>query len=536
MSRSGQDPRGNGGRARLRLSHRLLLLFLLAGAIPLGIVALVGWIQFRQQARLGSVSSVEHALEASLRSHRRTMDRLQRQLEDLGQTITTTPEFARAVPEGGPPLQALLATALTEPPVDFALYLQRTADGWHPLAQAGLDERPSLPLGLPDPEAGNLGPQRARPLPLRTGTGDLVAVPTYLWQELPGDTVATARGCLILATFLGRGFFDDFDAANDGLIQYRRFLDLTRITRAGNAILAALALVLSLAIGLWLARNISRGVSRPVETLVRAMDDLGSGETATLEVRSRIPEMEILGNAFARMRGRLRDYEEQLREAEQVRGAQTARFVAHEIRNALTPVQAGIAVLARRVAELPADSRPQGERALEGIRAEAARMASLASAFSDYAHLPDPTPAWLDPVPVLEALSREVPPGVHCSIDVEPLPQIWADRDEVERMLRNLVKNAVEAMNGDGSLRISGRTEESGTAIRIEIADSGPGMDPKTLEQAFHPGFTTKPAGSGLGLALVRGTILRMGGRLAVESEVGHGTRVTLRMPAARKV
>jgi signal transduction histidine kinase len=267
------------------------------------------------------------------------------------------------------------------------------------------------------------------------------------------------------------------------------------------------------------------------------MEAVGRGEGADVAISSRIPEMEILAGAFSRMQRTLREYQAQLREAEQVRGAQeTARFVAHEIRNALTPVRAGLAVLERRVAELPEATRPQGERALQGIRAEAARMASLASAFSEYAHLPEPRPTSLDPAALVRELAeREIPPGITGAVRVhEPLPRILADRDEIERMLRNLIKNAVEAMEGTGSLTISARSADDAATVEMEVIDNGPGMDARTLAQVWQPGFTTKAEGTGLGLALVRGTVIRMGGRLGIESRPGAGTRVTIRLPAER--
>lgn len=526
------------GGARLRLSHRLFLLFLLAGAIPITVVGAVGWLQFRQQVRLWNVSSVESALEASLRSHRRAMDRLQRQLEDLGEEMSANAGFAEAAAGGdSAAIAGFLSNLAEQPGVDFAIYLERGPSGWTPLARSGSIETPELPTRLPDPEAGPLGPQRSRPLSLSSASGDLAAVPTYLWRGDGADSTLSVRGCLLLATHLGKGFFDDLGQASSGLELYRRLQDVSRVLRTADALLLALAFIVSVGIGFFLARRIARGISLPVESLVEGMEAVGRGDDTELRVRSRIPEMEALAGAFTRMRRTLQEYELQLREVEQVRGAQqTARFVAHEIRNALTPVRAGVSILARRVAELPDASRAQGERALEGIRAEAERMASLASAFSDYAHLPEPHPESLDVVEIIRSIAElEVPSEIECALDLHPLPRVWADRDEMERMLRNLIKNAVEAMDGAGSLRIEARPATDGEPIRIVIADRGPGMDDATLEKVFQPGFTTKPTGTGLGLPLVRSTVIRMGGRLSIESKPGEGTEVILRLPASER-
>src|SRR5690606_9555144 len=153
-----------------------------------------------------------------------------------------------------------------------------------------------------------------------------------------------------------------------------------------------------------------------------------------------------------------------------------------------------------------------------------------------YAHLPEPHPESLDVAEILRRIAElEIPPEIDCALDLHPLPEIRADRDEMERMLRNLIKNAVEAMEGAGSLRIEARPATDGEPIRIVIADSGPGIEEAALEKVFQPGFTTKAAGTGLGLPLVRSAVIRMGGRLSIESKPGEGTRVILRLPAIER-
>jgi signal transduction histidine kinase len=219
-----------------------------------------------------------------------------------------------------------------------------------------------------------------------------------------------------------------------------------------------------------------------------------------------------LADAFASMRRTLSAYEARLRESERVRGAQeTARFVAHEIRNTLTPVRASLSVLETQMGGFAAADQARARRALDLIRREADRMASLAGAFSEYARFPERI-----------VLSVERPPG---------LPRVKADREEMERIFRNLVKNAVEAIEAEGRLRVGFHRTEEGLEVQIE--DTGCGMDEETLRKAFQPGFTTKAAGSGLGLALVRRSLSHYGGTIRVESRPGAGTACRVRLPAA---
>jgi signal transduction histidine kinase len=115
-----------------------------------------------------------------------------------------------------------------------------------------------------------------------------------------------------------------------------------------------------------------------------------------------------------------------------------------------------------------------------------------------------------------------------------PLPLAWADEAQIQRVLVNLIKNALEASPGQGAvtLRVL-RDSHAGPALRVEVEDTGPGMDPATLERAVAPGFTTKSTGSGLGLTLVQRIVEQHSGRFGLESNPGVGTRAWFTLPLA---
>ena len=104
-----------------------------------------------------------------------------------------------------------------------------------------------------------------------------------------------------------------------------------------------------------------------------------------------------------------------------------------------------------------------------------------------------------------------------------------ADPDQLQQALLNLLTNAVEATT-DGRVEIEARLTESGD-VQIEVADTGTGIPPENIERIFDLYFTTKPEGTGLGLGLVHRIITEHGGRLDVQSQPGHGTRITLQLP-----
>jgi two-component system NtrC family sensor kinase len=111
------------------------------------------------------------------------------------------------------------------------------------------------------------------------------------------------------------------------------------------------------------------------------------------------------------------------------------------------------------------------------------------------------------------------------------IPQTICSLGQLNQVFMNLLVNAAQAIEQHGEIRIS--TRQVGDAIVIEIADTGCGIPPDTLNRIFEPFFTTKPVGkgTGLGLSIVYDIVEKHGGEIAVESQPGQGTRFTIRLP-----
>lgn len=113
---------------------------------------------------------------------------------------------------------------------------------------------------------------------------------------------------------------------------------------------------------------------------------------------------------------------------------------------------------------------------------------------------------------------------------LEPgLPKVSLDPELIASVVENLVKNAFEAMPQGGTVTVA--TARADDRLLVSVTDTGPGMDPRTREQAFQLFFTTKASGSGLGLAFVKQIALAHGGDVRLDSHEGKGTRVELRLP-----
>lgn len=122
-------------------------------------------------------------------------------------------------------------------------------------------------------------------------------------------------------------------------------------------------------------------------------------------------------------------------------------------------------------------------------------------------------------------------------------PRIRGDREQLESVLENVVSNAVNAMpngglltvtTGYGRARLGSETAGFQECALIEVADTGVGIDPGVLHRVFEPGFTTRPLGSGVGLAMAKRVVTNHGGRIDIQSHVGTGTVLSINLPIAQ--
>jgi signal transduction histidine kinase len=202
------------------------------------------------------------------------------------------------------------------------------------------------------------------------------------------------------------------------------------------------------------------------------------------------------------------------------------QVIAHEIRNYL-------GVLGESAEELEAAAAgPTVERNLARIRVARECIAELLPMLRLAAAPLVRAPMVLDDLVVEQAAlleSRMSAAGISCELDLAAGCSFAADRRRLGHVVFNLMKNAIEAMPEGGRLRVSTRVD--GDEVELEVADTGVGMAPEVAARVFEPLFTTKPAGSGLGLYLVRDVVRRHGGTIAVDSAVGEGARFVVRLP-----
>ncbi|MCL4220751.1 MAG: hypothetical protein KJZ65_05230 [Phycisphaerales bacterium] len=217
--------------------------------------------------------------------------------------------------------------------------------------------------------------------------------------------------------------------------------------------------------------------------------------------------------------------------------------LAHEIKNPLSTIGLNAQLLSEAVEDLDAPAEAKGSlvRRLKALEREVERLRGILTDFLDYAGGIHVEAVEQDINQVVDELIDFFLPqaeqaGVRLRATLHPGPLVApVDAGHLKQALLNLLLNAVQAMRsapGELLVRTMPATDADGTkVVRVHVTDTGPGMDAATLERIFRPYFTTKSAGSGLGLPTARRLIEAHGGRIDVFSEVGKGTEITVVLP-----
>jgi signal transduction histidine kinase len=306
--------------------------------------------------------------------------------------------------------------------------------------------------------------------------------------------------------------------------------------------LAPLALVSAVVAGAVMAARIAR----PIRVLADQADEISESRDGFRMLPSGGNEVTRLTGSFDRMLDALERSERQRVVAERVAAwEQVARRIAHEVKNPLSPIQLAVENLRRTRAKAPAEL----DRALEvetaTILEEVASLRRLVDEFSQFARLPRPSFAACDPRKLVEqALALYAPRIESLRVDVrvssEDAPaRIVADAEQMGRVLKNVLANALDALEGvrERRLDVTLRRETRGGAAfaRFEFRDHGVGLDAEAARRIFEPYFTTRAerGGTGLGMAIAHRIVSDHGGSIEVAGAAGEGATVTIRLPEA---
>lgn len=166
-------------------------------------------------------------------------------------------------------------------------------------------------------------------------------------------------------------------------------------------------------------------------------------------------------------------------------------------------------------------------------------LSSIASAFSDFAIMPQPKPIKLDLADVLRKVVNlfDHQPNIIFTLNLNTQQPsiVEADAENLNRIFTNLIKNGIQAIGTKPDARITINLDESENAdlFVVEVADTGKGMSEEEARKVFTPNFTTKSSGMGMGLSIVYSLVQQAGGKISFKTTPGEGTSFTIELPKA---
>jgi two-component system NtrC family sensor kinase len=308
---------------------------------------------------------------------------------------------------------------------------------------------------------------------------------------------------------------------------------------------------------------ITRSMIHPLEEMARATDRIAAGDLDLTVTSTSRDEIGILANSFNKMLASLKTMKIELEEwgrtleekvnkrteelavvqnqmAQSEKLASLGRIaagVAHEINNPLS----GVLTFSMLALEDCEDDHPMKE-SLETIVKQTLRCRETVKGLLDFARQSTSAPAITEINSVVDKTlqlleNQTIFHNIQMIRKFDPkLPEIFIDAGQLQQVIVNIVINAIDAMEENGTLTIETRDVPQTREILIRISDTGKGIPDDVLPFIFEPFFTTKKVGkgTGLGLAIVHGIVTRAGGKIAVESSP-KGATFTIRLPVTKE-
>lgn len=302
------------------------------------------------------------------------------------------------------------------------------------------------------------------------------------------------------------------------------------------AFLGAVGVAVVVGIGFWF----SKLLSRPVDVLVEGAKRLAAGELETPVVEearkqgSRSREFDFLMESFEEMRQSIVERDRQM---QMMLGG-----IAHEVRNPLGGMELFCGLLKEDLkAAEHLDDRGDKIEMVERIEREVDYLERVVETFLDFARPGELVRERIDAGDFFDEIAEVVDGDLQKAdcrlvVDIEDGLELTVDGGKMRRAVINAVRNACQAYKGQEGDEVCVRGVADGDQRIIEIADRGCGIEEEKLDELCQPFFTTREKGSGLGLALIRRIVDEHGGELEIESAVGDGTCVRMRLPFDSKV
>jgi len=218
---------------------------------------------------------------------------------------------------------------------------------------------------------------------------------------------------------------------------------------------------------------------------------------------------------------------------------EVARRIAHEIKNPLTPIQLSAQRLRRKYLQRFTQDGQVFEECTRTIINQVDELKLLVNEFSNFARMPTANPSPNDLAEIVQEtllLFRESHPATNFIFEQQDsIPLLELDREQMKRVMINLLDNAVAAVDGNGEIRVNISFDEILKIVRLEVSDNGPGISAEDKIGMFEPYFSTKDKGTGLGLAIVSNIIADHQGFIRVRDNQPQGTTIVIELPGGSR-
>jgi nitrogen fixation/metabolism regulation signal transduction histidine kinase len=346
-----------------------------------------------------------------------------------------------------------------------------------------------------------------------------------------------------------RATLDNITKASDFLREYRLLGREQRVVERWYLNAYAALIGVTIPIAVLLGALLARQVTRRIDALARATQDVGGGDLSVRVPVEGEDELTALAVAFNRMLGELHESRARIEFLGRMGTWQEmARRLAHEIKNPLTPIQLAVQECHRRYDGASKPYQKLLDTTREIVEEEVGTLRRLVTEFSSFARLPRAELQEADLALFLheqrekialaedsdEVSSQLQGVSLEWQLPEQPL-KVAFDPMLLHRVLTNLTANAAQSIRGKeaagGRVRVELRPEAE--VVNLDVDDSGPGIPPELRERIFDPYFTTKADGNGLGLAIVKKIIVEHGGTIEASPSPLGGARLRIRLPLA---
>lgn len=283
----------------------------------------------------------------------------------------------------------------------------------------------------------------------------------------------------------------------------------------------------------------------PFEEMIKEINDTGI-ETLERQINVKFKEKDIIvlinltvlkdeNDNHIGMVAVLDDLTQMLKVQRMMAWREVAQRIAHEVKNPLTPIQLSAQRLRKRYLDRLGSDGKVFDECTSTIIKQVEELRTLVDEFSKFARMPkvDLTPNDLNEIVMKSiALYKNAHKDISFNADIdETIPIIEIDRNQLKRVLVNLIDNSITSMDGRGEITIRTRYDPAHRIVTLEVIDTGCGIPDEEKEKLFEPYYSTKKSGTGLGLAIVNKIIADHNGNIEVKDNIPKGTRIIIELP-----